>query len=172
MNRRLFLATVTSGTAGIVGCTSDGDGSGDSSDSDGSDSSEQTTDETSSDSRDTQEDGETEQTETSDSETESSEGDESDSGTPASDVVVSYSTHIQSSSSGEYDLPENFQIERNGWSRLVAELEVLEGELDMSDVWFNGFFETEERLHAVSHDSSKVEKVFNHVDPLERVEEL
>lgn len=72
---------------------------------------------------------------------------------PEYDVTVEYSTEIQAGGTGTYDLPEQLY---DGWEWLVIELVPTEGDLNMEDVWFRGFAETEERLYAVNHDSSDV----------------
>lgn len=74
--------------------------------------------------------------------------------TPDYDVVVTYTTHVQEGASGGYDLPDPTY---DDWAWLVLDLEVVEGELSMQDVWFNAFFETSERLYDVAHASSEVE---------------
>jgi hypothetical protein len=128
---------VVGGAGVLAGCTSSG---GDSDDADQS-----STDATAESSSTAEGTPETESETNTETETPSE---------PEYDVVVDYSTHVQSSPSGEYDLPEP---RYDDWGWLVLDLEVVEGELSMEDVWFNAFFETEERLHDVSHDSSDVE---------------
>lgn len=137
MKRRTFLVSTVSGVGVLAGCTTGGDGSN---------GNDQPQSEATPESTPTAEDTSESDTVT-DTETETQSA-------PEYDVVVDYSTHLQSSASGEYDLPDP---RYDDWSWLVLDLEVAEGELDMEDVWFNAFFETEERLHEVSHDSSDVE---------------
>ena len=135
MKRRAYLTSVGGGTMVLAGCASDSD------DSDESDPLET-------------EDGDTpDSTDDTSGENTETESDEEADSEPEHDVVVDYSTHIQSSASGQYDLPEPRHEE---WDWLVMDLEVVEGELDMEDAWFNAFFETEERLHSIAHDSGEV----------------
>lgn len=61
---------------------------------------------------------------------------------------------MQDGVSGEYDLP---QQRYDRWSWLVVDFEMTQCDLDMQDVWYNAYFETEERLYAVDHASSEVE---------------
>ncbi|WP_152421167.1 hypothetical protein [Natronolimnohabitans innermongolicus] len=68
------------------------------------------------------------------------------------DTIIDYTTHVQSSS-GEYDLPDP----RYDWDWLVIDFEVLEGTLDMEDVWFNGLAETEERYYTVAPVTDQAE---------------
>lgn len=67
--------------------------------------------------------------------------------TPEYDAVIEYTTHVQDTDSGEYDLPEP---RYDGWRWIVMDFEVVAGLLDMEDVWFNGLFETEQRYYTVS----------------------
>ena len=124
---------------GLAGCTGTEDEESDSTPM-GTDQSEETS--TSTPTEEANESGEETDTETQTEET------------AEFSVTVDYSTHVQDSATGEYDLPEPT---RDSWSWLVVDLEVTSGELDMQEVWFRGFFETEERLYAVSHDSEEVE---------------
>lgn len=129
MDRRTFLISTVGGTPILAGCTGSGNDPGGDESSNGDGTGAAPSEE------DTPEDG---------TETESE---------PDYDVAIDYSTHVQSSAFGEYDLPDP---QYDDWSWLVVDIDVREGQLDMADLWFNGFFETEERLYDVAHDSSDV----------------
>jgi len=135
--RRLLSVSAGALATGLAGCSSEED---DGSDSTPADESEET-------STPNQTEESNESGEETDAESQTDE-------TPEFSVTVDYSTHVQDSATGEYNLPEPAH---EGWSWLVVDLEVTRGELDMEEVWFRGFFETEERLYAVSHDSDEVE---------------
>jgi hypothetical protein len=70
------------------------------------------------------------------------------------DTKIKYTTHIQNGASGKYDLPE---LLRDDWKWIVIDFEVIEGQLDMEDVWFNGLFETRERYYTVSKRTDRAE---------------
>jgi hypothetical protein len=74
--------------------------------------------------------------------------------TPEYDAVIEYTTHIQEAGNGEYHLPEQ---RYEDWSWIVMDFEVIEGQLDMEDVWFNGLLETEERYYTVSKQTDQTE---------------
>lgn len=79
---------------------------------------------------------------------------ESETLTPEYDAVIEYTTHVQDTANGEYDLPEP---RYEGWRWIVMDFEVVEGLFDMEDVWFNGLFETEQRYYVVSALTDQVE---------------
>lgn len=79
---------------------------------------------------------------------------ETETPTPEYDAVIEYITHVQDTASGEYDLPEP---RYDGWRWIVMDFKVVEGLLDMEDVWFNGLFETEQRYYTVSVLTDQVE---------------
>lgn len=71
------------------------------------------------------------------------------------DVRIAPSVHQQAGMSGKYDLPEPTYEE---WSWIVVDFEVMEGTLDMSDLWFRGLFETRERYRTVSKSTSEAKR--------------
>ena len=70
------------------------------------------------------------------------------------DTVIDFSSHVEDPPSEEYELPDS---QYGNWSWIVVDFEVLEGELDMGDIWFNGLFETEERYYTISPLTDQVE---------------
>ncbi|QLG61976.1 hypothetical protein [Halorarum salinum] len=135
MKRRVFLSTASAGTALIAGCTSN-DEPGDTPEETGTDTPPDTVTDTDSDTP----------TET--------ESDTSTESTPEYDAVIEYTAHVQDDANGEYDLPEPIY---DNWSWIVIDFEVVEGQLDMEDVWFNGLFETEQRYYTVSKQTDGAE---------------
>lgn len=128
MNRRRFLVSTAGSTTILAGCISSDDGTTEGNGTPSNNS-----------------------TEPSNSENNISQGENSTE--PDYDTVIDYSTHVQSSASGKYDLPDP----RYDWSWLVVDFEVVEGQLDMEDVWFRGLTETDERYYTVSPLTDQVE---------------
>lgn len=131
MKRRAFLSTTAATTTVLLaGCSDDESGTAP---------------------NDTDTPGNTETDAPTDTETETDTPTETE---PEYDAVIEYTTHVQDGASGEYDLPEPSY---DGWSWIVTDFEVVKGQLDMEDVWFNGLFETGERYYTVSARTDEVE---------------
>lgn len=144
----------------LTGCLTTEDQDGDSADNGSSADDGGTQEGDSNDSGETQNDEEASEDSADDDEsevTEDTDGTERRSQTEEADydVVVEYESHVQWTPSGEYELPEPRSEE---WGWLVVDFEVVEGELDTEDVWFNGLFETDERYYTVAHATSDLER--------------
>jgi hypothetical protein len=74
--------------------------------------------------------------------------------TSDADVRLDTNTTIESTPAETAELPAP---RYESWSWIVTEFEVLEGELDMEDVWFRGYFETAARYYAVAKQTAEAD---------------